>query len=67
MSLVKRREKQPQSDGIAQGISAAYYPSQDRTAGAIATEYGYEVMRDALTNFREFWPGIATHVLHRHP
>jgi hypothetical protein len=29
---------------------------------------GYEVMRDALTNtFREFWPDIAKHVLHRHP
>jgi hypothetical protein len=54
--------------GIAQGISVTYYPSQDRTAGAIATKYGYEVMRDALTNtFREFWPDIATHVLHRHP
>jgi hypothetical protein len=24
--------------------------------------------RDALTNtFREFWPDIAVHVLHRHP
>jgi len=54
--------------GIAQGISAAYYPSQDRTAGAIATKYGYEIARDALTNlFREFWPDIAVHVLHRHP
>jgi hypothetical protein len=54
--------------GIAQGISAAYYPSQARTAGAIATKYGYSIGRDALTNvFREFWPDIAVHVLHRHP
>ena len=54
--------------GIAQGISVAYYPSQTRTVGAIATKYGYAIGRDALTNvFREFWPDIAVHVLHRHP
>lgn len=54
--------------GIAQGVSAAYYPSQDRTAGALALKYAYALGRDALTNvFREFWPDIATHVLHRHP
>ena len=54
--------------GMAQGISAAYYPSQARTPGALATKYGYAIGRDALTNvFREFWPDIATHVLHRHP
>ena len=54
--------------GIAQGISAAYYPSQSRTAGALAEKFGYAVGRDALTAvFREFWPDIATHVLHRHP
>jgi hypothetical protein len=53
---------------MAQGISIAYYPSQDRTLGALAIKYGYAVGRDALTNvFREFWPDIATHVLHRHP
>jgi subtilisin family serine protease len=54
--------------GIAQGISASYYPSHDRTLGALAVKFGYAVGRDALTNvFREFWPDIATHVLHRHP
>lgn len=54
--------------GIAQGISASYYPSQDRTLGALAIKYGYAIGRDALTSvFREFWPDIATHVLHRHP
>ena len=47
--------------GIAQGISTAYYPSSDRTAGALATKYGWAMGRDALTNFfREFWPDIAT-------
>lgn len=35
--------------GIAQGISTTYYPSQDRTAGEIATKWGYSIMRDALT------------------
>ena len=54
--------------GIAQTISIAYYPSQTRTAGAIAQKYGWALGRDALTNvFREFWPDIATHVLHRRP
>jgi len=54
--------------GIAQGISTTYYPSADRTFSALATKYGYAVMRDAATNtFREFWPDIAAHVLHRHP
>lgn len=52
----------------AQAISVSYYPSQTRTAGAVAEKYGYAIGRDALTNvFREFWPDIAVHVLHRHP
>jgi len=52
---------------MAQAISIAYYPSQDRTGGALATTYAYALGRDALTNvFREFWPDIASHVLHRH-
>jgi hypothetical protein len=54
--------------GIAQGISTAYYPRSDRTIGALAVKFGYAIGRDAMTNvFREFWPDIATHVLHRHP
>jgi hypothetical protein len=54
--------------GMAQGISIAYYPSGSRTASALATKYAYAIGRDALTNvFREFWPDIATHVLHRQP
>ena len=53
---------------MAQGISTAYYPSKARTLGALASRYGFALMRDALTNtFREFWPDIAVHVLHRHP
>jgi hypothetical protein len=54
--------------GIAQGISLAYYPSGSRTASALSQKYAYAIGRDALTNvFREFWPDIANHVLHRHP
>ncbi len=54
--------------GIAQAISTTYYPSKDRTAGEIAEKYAFALGRDALTNtFREFWPDIATKVLHRHP
>lgn len=54
--------------GMAQGISLAYYPSQTRTLGGIASKYAYALGRDALTNvFREFWPDIAKHVLHRQP
>ncbi len=53
---------------IAQGISMTYYPSHDRTIGALAVKFGWAMGRDALTNtFREFWPDIATHVLHRQP
>jgi hypothetical protein len=54
--------------GIAQGISISYYPSKDRTASEVASKYAFAIGRDALTNvFREFWPDIATHVLHRKP
>jgi len=53
--------------GISQGISASYYPSQDRSAGALAIKYGWALGRDALTNVvREFWPDISARVLHRH-
>jgi hypothetical protein len=53
--------------GIAQSISLTYYPSSDRSAGALAEKYSYALLRDAATNtFREFWPDIAAHVGHRH-
>jgi hypothetical protein len=53
---------------MAQGISISYYPKSDRTVGALAVKFGWAMGRDALTNvFREYWPDIATHVLHRHP
>lgn len=54
--------------GIAQGISTTYYPSATNTASSLASKYAYALLRDAATNsFREFWPDIAVHVLHRHP
>jgi hypothetical protein len=54
--------------GVSQAVSLSYYPSQTRTFGGIASKFGYAVGRDALTNtFREFWPDIAVHVLHRQP
>lgn len=54
--------------GISQAISAAYYPSQTRTVGAISEKLAYAMGRDALTNvFREFWPDISVHLLHRTP
>jgi len=54
--------------GVAEGISAAYYPRKTRTVGALASKFGYALGRDALTNvFRELWPDIAVHLFHRHP
>ena len=52
--------------GIAQGISAFYYPHADRTAGALAVKFGWAMERDAATNvFREFWPDISARLFHR--
>jgi hypothetical protein len=54
--------------GIANAISLTYYPSKEQTFSTFASKYAYAVGRDALTNtFREFWPDIAVHLLHRHP
>ncbi len=53
---------------IAEGASLFYYPDSDDTMGDLFERYGYSIGRDAITaTFREFWPDIATHVLHRHP
>jgi hypothetical protein len=53
--------------GISEGISLTYYPSDDRTAGSIACKYAFALGKDAATNlFREFWPDVAAHLLHRH-
>lgn len=53
--------------GISQAISLTYYPSSDKSLGPFMEKYGYALGRDALTNvFREFWPDIDAHVIHRH-
>jgi len=53
--------------GVSQAISLSYYPSQTRTAGGFSQKYAYALGRDALTNvFRELWPDIDAHVIHRH-
>jgi hypothetical protein len=53
--------------GIAQGIGISYYPSSDRSAGALSEKYAYALLRDASTNaFREVWPDIAAHVFKHH-
>ena len=55
--------------GIAPGVPASYYYSYQGYAGdRLAARYASAVGRDALRNmFREFWPDISTHVLHRRP
>ena len=54
--------------GIAQGVSTSYYPKTDSNVGDLTEKYLYSLLRDGASNaFREFWPDIATHVLHRHP
>jgi hypothetical protein len=53
--------------GISQAISLSYYPSKTQTASGYASKYAYAIGRDAMTNvFREFWPDIDAHVIHRH-
>lgn len=53
--------------GISQAISLSYYPSSDKALGPFMEKYGYALGRDALTNtFREFWPDIDAHLIHRH-
>lgn len=50
------------------GTPVGQLPSSTNTDENLAEKYAYALRRDALTNvFREFWPDIATHVLHRHP
>ena len=53
--------------GVSQAISLVYYPSQTQTLSGFSEKYAYAVGRDALTNvFREFWPDINAHIIHRH-
>jgi hypothetical protein len=52
----------------AQAISKTYYPAGTTPFGVLTTKFGYAIARGiGFTVFREFYPDIATHVLHRHP
>lgn len=51
--------------GIAQTVSASYYPSQSRTPRALARRWGFAVGRDAISDaLRELSPDIVR-MLHR--
>ncbi len=53
--------------GISQAISLTYYPSSTQSLSGFSSKYGYALGRDALTDvFRELWPDISYHVLHKH-
>jgi hypothetical protein len=50
-----------------QYISKYYYPPSVGTVGALATKFGYSVMRDvAFSSVREFYPDIAAHYVRKH-
>jgi len=52
----------------AQAVSRTYYPPGSESFGVLATKFAYSCARDmGFTVFREFYPDIAIHVLHRNP
>jgi hypothetical protein len=52
----------------AQAVSTTYYPPSSEPFGVLATKFAYSCARDmGFTVFREFYPDIAIHVLHRNP
>jgi hypothetical protein len=52
---------------LTQVISRNYYPPSADTFGALATKFGYSVMRDvAFSSIREFYPDIAAHYIRKH-
>jgi hypothetical protein len=52
---------------LTQVISRYYYPPSADTFGALATKFGYSVMRDvAFSSIREFYPDIAAHYIRKH-
>lgn len=51
--------------GAAAGISSTYYPSQERSFGNTASQWGVDVGVDAATFlFKEFWPDVNQHLFH---
>lgn len=52
---------------LTQVVSRTYYPPSATTFGALATKFGYSVMRDvAFSSIREFYPDIAAHYIKKH-
>jgi len=52
----------------AQAVSRTYYPPGSETFGVLAKKFAYSCARDmGFTVFREFYPDIAIHILHRNP
>jgi hypothetical protein len=52
---------------LTQVVSQAYYPSSATSFDALATKFGYSVMRDiAFSSVREFYPDIAAHYIRKH-
>jgi hypothetical protein len=50
-----------------QFVSRYYYPSSATTFPALATKFGYSVMRDVIfSTIREFYPDIAAHFIKKH-
>ena len=54
--------------GLGATGSTTYYPPGSEEFGVLATKFAYSCARDmGFTVFREFYPDIAIHVLHRNP
>jgi len=52
----------------SQFVSRTYYPPGSESFGVLATKFSYSCARDmGFTVFREFYPDIAIHILHRNP
>lgn len=52
----------------AQAVSTTYYPPGSEEFSVLATKFAYSCARDVgFTVFREFYPDIAIHILHRNP
>ena len=52
---------------LTQVFSQAYYPPSATTLEALATKFGYSVMRDVgLSAVREFYPDVAAHYIRKH-
>ena len=52
---------------LTQVISRSYYPASASSFEALATKFGYSVMRDVgFSAVREFYPDIAAHYIRKH-